>query len=83
MTKQGVKLRSLFCFVRYVMGKSLAEVFFAAHIQTLSKRLDFQPVLLYTYNIAITRRSTVTANQTSGQTESTSFLRKNKSGVSI
>lgn len=58
MTKQGVKLRSLFCFVRYVMGKSLAEVFFAAHIQTLSKRLDFQPVLLYTYNIAITRRST-------------------------
>lgn len=58
MIKQGVKLRSLFCFVRYVMGESLAEVFFAAHIQTLSKRLDFQPVLLYTYNIAITRRST-------------------------
>lgn len=58
MKNQGVKLRSLFCFVRYVMGKSLAEVFFAAHIQTLSKILDFQPVLLYTYNIAITRRST-------------------------
>lgn len=58
MKNQGAKSRSLFCFVRYVMGKSLAEVFFAAHIQTLSKRLDFQPVLLYTYHIAIARRST-------------------------
>ena len=58
MTKQGAKLRSLFCFVRYVMGNLLSEVFFAAHIQTLSERLDFQPVLLYTYHIAITRRST-------------------------
>ena len=58
MTNQGAKLRSLFCFVRYVMGNLLSEVFFAAHIQTLSERLDFQPALLYTYNIAITRRST-------------------------
>ena len=58
MIKQGAKSRSLFCFVRYVMGDLLSEVFFAAHIQTLSKRLDFQPVLLYTYHIAITRRST-------------------------
>lgn len=58
MTKQGAKLRSLFYFVRYVMGNLLSEVFFAAHIQTLSEILDFQPVLLYTYNIAITRRST-------------------------
>lgn len=48
MTKQGAELRSLFYFVRYVMGNLLSEVFFAAHIQTLSERLDFQPVLLYT-----------------------------------
>jgi hypothetical protein len=40
------------------MGKLLSEGFFTAHIQTLSERLDFQPVLLYTYHIAITRRST-------------------------
>ena len=58
MTNQGAKLRSLFCFVRYVMGHLLSEVSFAAHIQTLSERLDFQPALLYTYNVAITRRST-------------------------
>ena len=58
MMKQGAELRSLFCFVRYVMGNLLSEAFFAALIQTLSKRLDFQPVLLYTYHIAITRRST-------------------------
>ena len=58
MKKQGAKLRSLFYFVRYVMGNLLSEVFFAAHIQTLSERLDFQTVLLYTYHIAITRRST-------------------------
>ena len=58
MKKQGAMLRSLFYFVRYVMGNLLSEVFFAALIQTLSERLDFQPVLLYTYHIAITRRST-------------------------
>ena len=58
MMKQGVKFRSLFCFVRYVMGNLLSEVFFAAHIQTLSKTLDIQPALFYTYNIATTRRST-------------------------
>ena len=45
MIKQGAKSRSLFCFVRYVMGDLLSEVFFAAHIQTLSEKLDFQPEL--------------------------------------
>lgn len=58
MIGQGAKQCSLFFFVRYVMGKLLSEAFFTAHIQTLSERLDFQPVLLYTYHIAITRRST-------------------------
>ena len=58
MKNQGAKLRSLFYFVRYVMGNLLSEVFFAALIQTLSERLDFPPVLLYTYHIAIARRST-------------------------
>ena len=58
MIGQGAKQCSLFCFVSYVMGDLLSEVFFAAIIQTLSERLDFQPVLLYTYHIAITRRST-------------------------
>ena len=46
MTNQGAKLRSLFCFVRYVMGNLLSVVYFAAHIQTLSERLDFQPALV-------------------------------------
>lgn len=58
MTNQGAMIRSLFCFVRYVMGKWLSEFIFAAHIQTLSERLDFQTALLYTYDIAITRRPT-------------------------
>ena len=58
MIKQGARLRSLFCFVRYVMGNLISEVFFAAHIQTLSEILDIQPALFYTYHIAITRRST-------------------------
>ena len=57
MTNQGAQLRSLFCFVRYALGKMLSEVCFAAHIQTFSKRLDIQLFLLYTYNIAITRRA--------------------------
>ena len=55
MTNQGAQLRSLFCFVRYALGKMLSEVIFAAHIQTFSKRLDILLSVFYTYNIAIAR----------------------------